>query len=87
MIYEVFARKSRGEPLHHIGNLKAPDDVLARIYAYQTYDEERWHDMWIVPRDRFLEVFTRDRAEIAAGWLEPEAIRAGSDDHDPTVGG
>lgn len=59
MIYEVFARKSRGEPLRHIGNLNAPDDELARVYAFNTYDEEKWFDMFVVARDRFVEVFNR----------------------------
>jgi 1,2-phenylacetyl-CoA epoxidase PaaB subunit len=62
-IYEVFARKSRGEPLRHIGNLNAPDDELARVYAFSTYDEEKWFDMFIVQRERFLEVFNRLDAE------------------------
>jgi 1,2-phenylacetyl-CoA epoxidase PaaB subunit len=61
MVYEVFARKSRGEALRHVGNLNAPDDELAGIYAYNKYDEERWFDMWVVPRDRFIEVFNVDR--------------------------
>lgn len=63
MIYEVFARKSRGEPLRHIGNLNAPDDELARVYAFNTYDEEKWFDMYVTPRDRFIEVFNRLDAE------------------------
>lgn len=77
MIYEVFARKTRGEPLRHIGNLNAPDDELARVYAFNTYDEEKWFDMFVAPRSRFLEVFNRgdagdpargtDAAEGAAG--------------------
>jgi 1,2-phenylacetyl-CoA epoxidase PaaB subunit len=57
MVYEVFARKSRGEALRHIGAINASDDELARVYAYQTYDEERWFDMYVVPRPRFVEVF------------------------------
>ena len=61
MIYEVFARKSRGEPLRYIGNLNAPADDLAKVYAYQTYDEEKWFDLWVVPRDRMLEVYNADR--------------------------
>ena len=61
MIFEVFARKSRGEPLRHIGNLNAPDQELARVYAYNTYDEERWFDMWVTPREHFGEVFTAER--------------------------
>jgi 1,2-phenylacetyl-CoA epoxidase PaaB subunit len=64
MVYEVFARKSRGEPLRHIGNLNAPADDLAKVYAFSTYDEEKWFDMWVVPRDRMLEVFNIDRPEM-----------------------
>lgn len=65
MVFEVFARKSRGEPLKHIGNLNSPDVELARVYAFNTYDEERWFDMYVVPRDELVEVFTVDRGEPA----------------------
>jgi 1,2-phenylacetyl-CoA epoxidase PaaB subunit len=65
MIFEVFARKSRGEALRHVGNLNAPDVELARVYAFNTYDEERWFDMYVVPRDHIQEVFTVDRGEPA----------------------
>jgi 1,2-phenylacetyl-CoA epoxidase PaaB subunit len=67
MVYEVFARKSRGEALRHIGNLNAPDPELARVYAYKTYDEEKWFDMWVVPREHFHEVFNADRGVGAGG--------------------
>jgi 1,2-phenylacetyl-CoA epoxidase PaaB subunit len=67
MVYEVFARKSRGEPLRHIGNLNAPDDELARVYAFNTYDEERWFDMWVVGREHMCEVFNADRGAPAHG--------------------
>ena len=66
MIYEIFARKTRGEALRHIGNLNAPDDELAKVYAFNTYDEEKWFDMYVAPRDRFLEVFNRLDASTAA---------------------
>lgn len=59
MVFEVFARKSRGEPLRHIGNLNAPDADLARVYAFNTYDEEKWFDMWVVARHQLHEVFNR----------------------------
>ncbi len=49
--YEVFARKARIEPLRMIGSVVAPDDDLAAAYARATYDEERWIEMAIVPRD------------------------------------
>jgi 1,2-phenylacetyl-CoA epoxidase PaaB subunit len=58
MVYEVFARKARGEPIRHIGAINAAYDELAKVYAYQTYDEERWFDMYVVPRSRLVEVFT-----------------------------
>lgn len=61
MVYEVFARKSRGDRLQHIGAVSAPGDELARVYARHIYDEERWFDMWVAPRDRFLEVFNAER--------------------------
>jgi 1,2-phenylacetyl-CoA epoxidase PaaB subunit len=74
MIFEVFARKSRGEPLRHIGNLNAPDTELARVYAFSTYDEEKWFDMFVVSRDHFVEVFNRldaETADRAADATEP----------------
>ncbi len=49
--YEVFARKQRIEPLRLIGSVVAPDDDLAAAYARATYDEERWVEMAIVPRE------------------------------------
>ena len=49
--YEVFARKARIEPLRLIGSVVAPDDDLAAAYARATYDEERWVEMAVVPRD------------------------------------
>jgi len=72
-VYEVFARKSRGEALRHIGNLNAPDDDLARVYAYDTYDEEKWFDMWVVARSEFHEVFNRGDADAtsAVGAVRP----------------
>jgi len=59
VVYEVFARKSRGDALKHVGNVTAPNDELARVYAFSTYDEEKWFDMWIAPRNRWVEVFNR----------------------------
>ena len=83
MVYEVFARKTRGEPLRHIGNLNAPDDELARVYAFNTYDEEKWFDMFVVARDRFLEVFNRldaadsgDRTSVMAERAAGQKARA-----------
>jgi 1,2-phenylacetyl-CoA epoxidase PaaB subunit len=78
MIYEIFARKTRGEALRHIGNLNAPDDALAKVYAFNTYDEEKWFDMYVAPRDRFLEVFNRLDTSAAADRATATE-RAGAD--------
>ena len=48
--YEVFARKDRGDPLVHIGYIDAFDDETARVYAWKTYDEEKWFEMCVVRR-------------------------------------
>lgn len=49
-LYEVFARKERKEPLSHIGTIRAISDDFARVYARNTYDEENWVEMFVVPR-------------------------------------
>lgn len=49
-VYEVFARIAPGDPLCHIGNVNAPADDLARVYALKVYDEEDWTEVWVVPR-------------------------------------
>ncbi len=59
-IYEVFARSKRGEPLRHIGCIDAPDEALARVYAWKTYDEESWFEMCVVPRSAIVPVNRAD---------------------------
>jgi len=55
-VFEVFARKTRAEPLHHIGYVNASDGELARVYAWTTYDEQNWFEMCVVPRAAILPV-------------------------------
>jgi 1,2-phenylacetyl-CoA epoxidase PaaB subunit len=55
--YDVFARKLRVEPLRQVGSVVAPDDDLARAYARATYDEERWVEMMIVPKDAIISLW------------------------------
>ncbi len=54
--YEVFARKARIDALRHVGRVVAPDDDIAQSYARATYDEERWVEMIIVPREDVITV-------------------------------
>jgi 1,2-phenylacetyl-CoA epoxidase PaaB subunit len=56
--YDVFARKARADPLRHVGRVVAPDDDLAQAYARATYDEERWVEMVIVPREAVITVWS-----------------------------
>lgn len=60
IVYDVFARKSRGDPLHHVGYVEALDDELARVYAWKTYDEENWFEMCIVRRSAVIPVNRED---------------------------
>lgn len=53
-LYEVFARKERKEPLSHIGTVRATSVEFARVYARNTYDEENWVEMVIVPREAMI---------------------------------
>ncbi len=55
--YEVFARRLRSDPLHHVGSVVAPDPELACAYARATYDEERWVELTVVPRQALITVW------------------------------
>jgi 1,2-phenylacetyl-CoA epoxidase PaaB subunit len=61
--YEVFARKARLEPLRQVGCVVAPDADLAAAYARATYDEERWVEMVIVPRDAITTLWAPGRED------------------------
>ena len=49
-VYEVFAKFQPEEPLHHIGNVIAPDPDLASMYAFTLYNEWSWSEMILAPR-------------------------------------
>ena len=55
-LYEVFARKTRAEPLAHIGTVHATSTDFAKVYARTTYDEENWVEMVVVERDAIIAV-------------------------------
>jgi 1,2-phenylacetyl-CoA epoxidase PaaB subunit len=80
-VYDVFARKNRGEPLHHVGYIDALDDELARIYAWKTYDEESWFEMCVVRRRDIIPVNLKEgpyvQARRIAGAEEVRKIPAG----------
>ena len=68
-VYDVFARKSRGDALTHIGYVDALDDETARVYAWKTYDEENWFEMCVVRRSAIIPV-NRDDGPFAGGRSE-----------------
>lgn len=65
-IWEVFARKNREDRLEHVGAVTAPSAELARVYAWQTYDEATWFEMVVAPRDAFRPV-NREEAPFTLG--------------------
>ncbi len=64
-VFEVFARKSRGEPLRHVGFVNAETGDLTRVYAWKTYDEQNWFEMCVIPRDAILAVNRTERWRTA----------------------
>ncbi len=52
-LWEVFARRKRADHFAHIGCVEAPNPDLGRVYAWQTYDEAKWFEMIVAPRDAF----------------------------------
>ena len=71
-IYEVFARKTRDEPLRHIGFINAMTGELARVYAVKTYDEQNWVEMCVVPRDAILPVDPEESQFVKAPKQDSE---------------
>ena len=65
-VYEVFAQIEPGGPISHIGNLNAPGMELAKVYARRIYDEERWSEMWVVPREEIAVAHPDDRTPFDA---------------------
>lgn len=62
----MFARKTREEPLRHIGYVNAMDGDLARVYAWKTYDEQNWCEMCVVPRAAILPVDPEESQFVTA---------------------
>ena len=67
MKYEVFARINQGDETLHIGNVRAQNDRLARMYAHNTFDEEDWDFIAVVREDNLIEVTgERPTARVSA---------------------
>lgn len=78
-IYEVFARKKRADRFEHVGTVTAPNPDLARVYAWQTYDEQKWFEMAVARRDAF-EAVNREEAPFTLGGPPPVGEGSAADD-------
>lgn len=54
-LYYVFARSQPGDPVQHMGVVKAPSPSLAYLYAKMNYREKPWHHMMVVPKSACYE--------------------------------
>jgi hypothetical protein len=77
-VYEVFARKDREDRFQHVGAVQAPGPELARVYAWQTYDEQSWFEMAVAPRGAFQSV-NRQESPFTLGGPEPEGAGSAAD--------
>lgn len=60
-VYEVFRQEREGEPMKHVGNLRAPDEALALHYAREFYSRRGESlRLWVVPRDEIAELSDPD---------------------------
>lgn len=82
-LYEVFARKERADPLQHVGTVQAPSRELARVYAWQTYDEQTWFEMAVAPRDAFVRV-NRPEKPFTLGISRPRGEGSSADFDEPS---
>lgn len=67
MNYRVFARIDKGDDTLDIGGVEAPNDRLAKVYAYRMYDEEDWDYLAVVHEDDVHEVDVEDPPTAGGG--------------------
>lgn len=48
--YEVYGRGRQESALWHLGMVRAVSVEDAEVFAYTTFDEQKWVEMVIVPR-------------------------------------
>lgn len=57
-MWEVFARRTFEDPLHHIGTVAADDEDLAQVYARTIFNEFSWVEMVLYPRESGVRVLS-----------------------------
>jgi 1,2-phenylacetyl-CoA epoxidase PaaB subunit len=54
--FEVFARHGKERAIRHVGTVRAADIDDAEVFAYTIYDERKWVEMFVCPRDALVRV-------------------------------
>lgn len=54
--FEVFARHHKDPAIQHLGMVRAVDADDAEVFAYTMYDERRWTELFVAPRERMVDV-------------------------------
>ena len=54
--YEVYGRGRQDPALWHLGMIRAVDLDDAEVFAYMTFDEQKWTEMVVVPREAVVDV-------------------------------
>jgi hypothetical protein len=52
--WDVFARHEDTGPVRHVGTVRAVDHKDAGVFAYSLYDEYKWKEMFVAPRDQMV---------------------------------
>lgn len=56
--YEVYGRGRKDPALWHLGMVRAVSVADAEVFAYMTFDEQKWSEMLIVPRSEVVNAVT-----------------------------
>ncbi len=60
-VWEVFRQEKDGEPMHHAGNVRAPDRELALHYARELYSRRQESvRLWVVQRSAITDLSDPD---------------------------
>ena len=52
--YEVFARHGKEDAIHHVGMVHAASPEDAEVFAYTIFDERKWVEMFVTPREAIV---------------------------------
>ncbi len=67
--FDVMAQQRRGDSIRHVGSIWAPSRRLAAFYASVTYDEQRWHTLYVVDRADTVPVVVSGEAVFEKGGI------------------